>query len=190
MICAGLAVVGRVVLQHGREPESCHAELSEIVEVLAQALKVAAVTQRGLRAVHLIGVEALDLKVLAARCEAVGHEHVEHVGVGEALTVFALHVASLQLIVDVGLVLARLEAELHGAGLRVLDVHVDKQIVGTVETHERVDLHAGIVGRHLGRADVLAIHHQLNRRVLHSHIPVGGFYAVNFLCCVHSECSS
>ena len=187
VICTALAVVGRVVLKHRREPQRRDAKLVEVVEVLAYAFEVAAVTQRRLLAVHGVSVQALHFKILSARRKSVGHEHVQHVGVGEAHVVFALHVARLQLVLHVCLALARTEQQVHCARLSILHVHVHQQIVRRVETHERVDAHARIVGRHLSSAHVLAVNHQLHLRILHAYEPVCRFDAVYLLCCIHRK---
>ena len=76
--------VGRVVLQHWRKPQGSNAELVEVVEVLADALEVTTMAQRRLRAILAIGVHAFNLcGVVGTLCKAVGHEHIEHVGIGE-----------------------------------------------------------------------------------------------------------
>ena len=49
-------LVGGVVLQHGRKPQGCNAQLVEVIQVLANAFQVAPVAQAGLRAVHAIRV--------------------------------------------------------------------------------------------------------------------------------------
>ena len=203
VVGGGIAVVGgeavflirRVVLQHGREPEGCHAEFLEVVEVLDDAVEVAAVAQAGFRAVFDVGAHAFDLLgMVGTLCKTVGHEHVEHVGIGEADTLFALHLTGFQLIGHLhalrALDGATLEGELHRAGLGLAEVHVDEQVVGGVEAHEAVDGDTGVVGGDiLHIADALSIDHQLHLGILHPHIPVGGLNPVNhcFFCCTHRQ---
>ena len=106
VIGRGIAVVGRVdalvgpvVLQHRCEPQGRHAKLLEVVEMLAYASQVAAVSQRRFRAVAGLVAHAFDDIVLrVAVGEAVGHEEVEHVGVAESLMVLTTHGTLLELI--------------------------------------------------------------------------------------------
>ena len=154
--------------------------------MLAYALQVAAVAQTGLRAVVLIGRHTLDLVVVgAAAGKAVGHEHVEHVGIGETAVGLAGHFADFQFEGLLEGLAAHAELELHGAGLRTGEVEIDEQVVGRLKPHDAVYGHAGIVGGHFGRADALSVDHQLQRGVFHAGKPVGRFYSVYFGCCVH-----
>ena len=151
--------------------------------MLADAVQVAAVAQRGLCAVFLIGAHTLHLRVMTGTLgKTVGHQHVEHIGVSEALTLVAAHLAGLQQIRH--LLLAKLQC--HRARLGTTQVKIKQQVVRGVEAHDAVDNNTGIVGGHaLHIADAVAIDHQLHRRVLHSHVPVSRFNSVNhcFLSC-------
>ena len=123
VVCARAVAVGRVVLKHGGEPQRRNAKLLEVVEVAAYALQVASVAQAGLRAVCLVCVQALDVVVLrVAVGKTVGHEHVEHVGIGEAHTLLAALFARLQFVLNLLCRLAVLELESHLAGLCALEV--------------------------------------------------------------------
>ena len=126
--------------------------------------------------------------------ETVGHQHVEHVGVGESHALVAAHLAGLQLIQHhlafLSLHRSSFKSERHRTRLGVLQVHVDKQVIRRVEAHEAVDADAGIVGRHLGHVtDALSIDHQLHLRILHPHVPVGRLYPVNhcLFCSTHCQ---
>ena len=67
--------------------------------MLTDAVQVATMTQRRLRTVFLISPHSLDLRIVALSLgKAVGHQHVEHVGIGEAHALVATHLALLQLI--------------------------------------------------------------------------------------------
>ena len=183
------AVVGRVVLEYGGEPQGGHAQVGEVVEMLAYAFEVAAVTQTGLGAVDGVGIEPLDGAAVGMSAgEAVGHEHIQHIGIGEAVAVFAALVALPEFVAHVSLSGLRTEAERHRTGLGLPHVEVDKEVVGTIESHQRVDTRSGIVGRDLGRADVLAVDHELQGGVFHACIPVGRFDTVYFLGCSGSQC--
>ena len=180
------AIGGTVVLKYGREPQCRHPKLLEIVEMLAYALKVAPVTERRLRAVAQMVAHAFHHVVFrVAVGKAVGHEQIEHVGIGEALVVFAAHLPCLEGILHGLLHALAAEFEVHCTGLRIFHVHVYEQIVGAVEAHQTVYPHSGIVGGDVGCAYVFAVDHQLHLRVLHANEPVGGFDAVNLVCCVH-----
>ena len=138
VICGEGAVVGRVILQHGREPEGSDAELVEVVEMLANAFEVASVTQRGLFAVLFVFVQPLDFcGVVRALCEAVGHKHIKDVGAVESDAFVACFLAFAELVLDYGLVVASGAAEGNGqfACLHALEVEIDKEVVGRVEPH-------------------------------------------------------
>ena len=112
------AVVGRIVFKHGGEPQGGDTQLFEIVEVLAYAFEVAAMSQTRLRAVVLVGIHPLDLVVVGAPGgKAVGHEHIQYVGIGEAHALVALFLACLELVVHLGFLFAVGKVEGHGAGL-------------------------------------------------------------------------
>ena len=171
--------VGRVVLQHGREPQGGDAELGEVVEVLSDAFEVAAVAQRRLGAVFAIGVHPLDLRgMVFTLCEAVGHQQIEYIGVGESLALVACHVALFQFVGDGGVLVALCEGQRQRAGLAAFHVQIDQQVVRRVEAHDGVDFRA--VGLNFGLADALAIDHQLQRRVFQARVPVGGVDAGDF----------
>ena len=173
------AIAGAVVLEYGCEPQRRDAKLGEIVEVLAYTLKVATVAQARSRAVAGLVAHILEGVVVGiAIGKAVGHEHIEHILIGEAHALVARHSALLQLVLHLLRLLALLEGERHFACLRALKVEVDEEIVGRVETRDGVDAHSGIVDLYGGIAHVLAIYHQLERGILHADIPVGGFDAV------------
>ena len=186
MIGAEAIVVGRVVLEHRCEPQRRHAEFHEIVEVLAQSLQVTAMAQTGLATVYHIVIHALDLVVgIAATGEAVGHEHIEHVGIGETLALVTGFLPLLEFVTHALFLFADIEIERHHSWLRALEVEIDEQVVGTVEPHQTVDSHSAVVGRHLCLTDAAAINHELQTGVLHAGKPVGGFYVVDFKGCAH-----
>ena len=195
IVCSGVAMVrrvgaiaGAVVLQNGRKPQRRHAKVCEVVEVLAYSLKVAAMTQTRSRAVTGLVAHCLEGVVLGiAVGEAVGHEHVKHILIGESHALVARHSAVFQFVPHLLSLLALLEAERHLARLRALKVEIEEEIVGRVETCDRVDAHSGIVDLHVRVTHVLAVNHQLERRVLHAYIPVGGFDAVHLYCCIQAH---
>ena len=191
VVGAEAVVVGRIVLKDRGEPQCGDSQLVEVVEVLAYAFEVAAVTQGGLRTVVHVGVESFQLVVVSTSGgETVGHEHVEHVGIGESHALVACHLARLELVVDSGLGSLRRELQFHGARLCVAQVEVDQQIVRRVKPNQTVNLNARVVGGDaFNVSDALSVDHQLHRRVLQPHEPVGGIYPLNhiFLCCTHCQ---
>ena len=107
-------VVGPVVLKNRREPQGGDAEVGEVVEVLLDAGEITAVAQAWLGAFADLVAHALDHVVLrVAVGEAVWHEQVEYVGVGEALVVLATHGAVLERVAH----LLAVEVECHLSGL-------------------------------------------------------------------------
>ena len=175
--------VGRIVLQHGSEPQGGHAQLGEVVQMLADALDVAAVAQAGLRPVVLVGFHASNLVVgRIAVGKAVGHEHIEHIGDAEAHALVTAHLAGEQLVFHFFLAAALLEGHFHRAGLGITGIQVDEQVVGRIQAYQAVDGHACIVDGHFGITDALAIDHELHTGVFQAHIPVGWLNAVHLNC--------
>ena len=185
--------IGGIVLQHRRKPQRRHTEFREVVEVFADTVQVTAMTQRRLGAVFLIVSHTLDLRIMTGSlCKAVGHQHIEHIGIGETHTLVATHLPLFQPIVVSQLLtpslLLSFKYQGHCARLGVLQVHIDEQIVWRVEAHKAVNPDTRIISCHTGDvADALAIHHQLHSGVLHPHVPVGGLNTVNhwFFSCTH-----
>ena len=69
--------------------------------MLTDAVEVAAMTQAGLRAILFITTHALHLRIVASTlCKTVGHEHIEHIGIGETHALVATHLTGLELIHD------------------------------------------------------------------------------------------
>ena len=77
MIRAVQTGIGCVVFQYRGKPKGGHAQLGEVIQMLANAFEVAAVAQAGLRTVYGIGVETFNPVVFGiARCKPVGHQHI------------------------------------------------------------------------------------------------------------------
>ena len=186
-VISGIAIlgVGRVILENGCEPEGSDTEFLEVIEVFADAVEIAAMTETGFRAVLYVGAHASHLgRMIGTLCKTVGHQHVEHVGIGEAHALLASLLAGLQLIGNLRLA----EVEGHCAGLGITEIHVDEQVVRRIEAHETIDGDTRIIGGDGGHiTDIGAIDHQLHRGVLHPHVPVGrldvGYYFLP--CCIH-----
>ena len=158
--------------------------------MLANALHVASVSQAWRRAVARLVAHGLEgVVVWVAIGKSVGHEHVEHIGVGESHALVARHVAVFQQVFHLLGLLALLEAQRHLARLGPFEVEVDEEIVGRVEACDRIDAHPRVAHFHVGAAHILAVHHQLQRGVFHAYIPVGGLNAVDPHRCVHAHCT-
>ena len=154
----------RVILKHRSKPQCSHAKIVKIVKMLTNSLQVTAMAVAGLIAVAHLAAHALDAVVgRIAVGKTVGHEHVEHVGIGESHATVTAHLASLEIIFHLHCQLTHREIKFHGARLSSCNVEVNEQVVRTVETHYRVDFHSGIVGLHLSITDILPIHHELHR---------------------------
>ena len=174
MIGTIAVTVGRVVLQDRREPQGCHAQLIEIIEVLADALEVAAMPEIGVGTVALVAVHRDELVVLhRAGGKAVGHQLVEHIGAGETDALLTALLTLFQLVSNPFPV----NSQHHLASLCIGDVQIDQQIVGTVETDYRIDSDARIVCSDCSITYIFPIEHQLQRRVLQTYIPVCRLYA-------------
>ena len=117
-------------------------------------------------------------------CKTVWHEHVEHIGIGEAHPLLALFLSGFELIRHLCLA----EVEGHGTGLCIAEVQIDEQVIGGVKSYQTVDGDARVIGGDTGHvADPLTIDHQLHLWILHTHVPVGRFDLVDhiLLCCTH-----
>ena len=179
------ALVGPVVLKNGSEPKSRDAKLLEIVEMLAYALKVAAMSERRLRAIAQLVAHAFHHVVFRiAVGETVGHEQIEHVGIGEALTCLACLLTLLELIFN----LLPVEPQRHLASFGVLEVEINEKIVGRVEAYHGVDLCPWIISSDVAHvAYTLAIEHYLERRVFHAREPIDGINTQGCGCVHHGH---
>ena len=124
----GVAVVrtaGHVVLLRGVEPDGGHAQVGDVVQVLFDALQVAAVAGILLGAVHLGLQHPLDHVVRRVTVgEAVGHDEVEHVLGRETLYVLAAACALLQGVRHGGGLLALLQDDVKGLRCGLGEVYV------------------------------------------------------------------
>ena len=180
-----LFVVGRVVFENRSKPKSRHTQLVEIVEMLAYALKVATMSETRLGTVLHIVAHPLDsLVMMRALCEAVGHEHIQDVGIGEPNALFPTLLTFSEFVSYLLLV----EFQGHRARLSPTEVEVYQQVIGRVKAYYAINHHTGIVGSdilHLG--NILAIYHQLKRWIFHASIPVGRIYTINLSSRTHSH---
>ena len=144
--------------------------------MLADALQVAAMPQVGIGAVALVAVHRDKLVVLhRPRGETIGHQLVEHIGAGKTDALLAALLALLQLITDS----LSVNPQHHLARLRLGHIQIDQQIIGAIQANERVEGNTRIVHRDTSVAHILSINHQLQRGILHAHIPVRGLNAIH-----------
>ena len=150
--------------------------------MLSYAFNVSTVSQAGLRAVVGIGLHASNLIVCRiAISKAVGHKHIEHIGVGEAYAVTSCFFATEKFVLYRFLGLAQFEVQVNSARLGTIGIHVDEQVVGRVQTYQAINCHAGILCGNFGIANSLAINHELYRwySAIKSRVPVRRLNAVH-----------
>ena len=97
----------------------------------------------------------------AARCKAVGHEHVKHVGIGKSHAFFTLLIARFKLVVHNGFLLSLREHQWHIARLGITNVEVNQEVIGAIHTLDASYFHTRVGGGNIGIAYALAINHQL-----------------------------
>ena len=129
-------------------------------------------------------VEALEVDVLVVEAlgEAVGHEQVEHVAGVESAVVLGRAVAGLELIVERALAAVEGVANLHlaGFGLR-RDGEIEELVVFRIEGDLAVELDAGVVEFEAGVGDAGGIDGELECVVGHTDPPERGFDRDGFL---------
>ena len=137
------------------------------------------------RAVTLVAVHRCQLVVLhRAGGKAVGHQLIEHISAGKTDALIATLLGLLQLILDP----LPVNFQDYLTCLGIGHIQIDQQIVGTVESHQRVNPHSRIVHRDLCVTYIFPIDHQLQRRILHPHIPVRRLNVI-YLRCMHNTCN-
>ncbi len=171
---------GHVVLEDGRDPEGRHAQVVDVVEVLADAGEVPAVARVGVGAVDPLQKAGDRVVFGGAVCEPVRHEEVDHVLTGEALGVRAGAAGpELKVAGERSLVVAEAEGDRAGRG-RVADAEANEKVVGVLDLRHPVQRHAGASPNlHSRRGEVLAVDHQLDGRPLHVDPPEGRVDAVD-----------
>ena len=201
VIGAGVAVVGLarlVVQQQGRAPNGRRTQVGDIVQVVDDALDVAAVAGHRVLAVHLVGRggdrpgDGRAVVVLAAlpgrvvieegRGETVGHDKVDHVRRREAGTVGAPFLAFADQVGILDLLLTVFYDQIVGAGGSIgLDFHIHEQVIRTGGLVRRFcdDALAALDADFLA-ADFFSLHHQLQRG-FHPRPPAEGFHTRHFL---------
>ena len=182
IIGGGVAVVRtarHIVFEHGAAPYGRHTQRVDVVEMVADALDIAAVARGRLRAVcfGIVGKLSIGGNGVFSLGKAVGHEEVEHIGGIEALIVLPFAVARQQRIIYGGLTAVEAESYRHLSrpGVRC-DSEVEELVVGAVEFHLFGQRDAGIIGAHFGIADAGSRHHNLECVVVHSHPPAWRLY--------------
>ena len=191
MIGTVLAIIRTVILQDRSKPQGGYAQLVEIIQMLADSLQVATMTKTWCRAVAGLVTHVLECIVLQiAIGKAVGHQHVEHILVRETDALVTRHLTVLQHILHLLRLLALLEVERHLSCLGTIEIEIHQEIVRRIEAGDAIHLHTRIIHRNIGILDILSIHHQLERGILHAHIPVGRFNAAYVDCRIHTYCAT
>ena len=89
--------------------------------MLTDTIQVAPMSQTGFGTVLLIGAHSLYLRVMPGTlCETVGHEHIEHIGIGETYSLLTSLLSCLELVSHLRLV----ESQGHGSWLCSLQVEI------------------------------------------------------------------
>ena len=191
MIGALRAVVGRVILQNRCKPQGSYTQFFEVIEMLTYSFQVATMAQTRLCTVVPVSLHALDLVIVCAtRGKAVGHQHVEYIGIAEALAVFTFHFAGFQFIFDLLLRLSLSEVQDHLAGLGTFQIHVYQQVVGTVQSYETVNFDTWVIGCYICCLDAFSVNHELQAGIFHAGKPVARFNLVYLYSCIHTQCSA
>ena len=191
MIGTVLAIIRTIILQNRSKPQGSYAQLAEIIQVLTDSLQVTTMTKTRCRAVAGLVTHVLECIVLQiAIGKTVRHQHVEHILVREADALVPRHLAVLQHILHLLRLLALLEIEGHLSCLGTIEVEIHQEVVRRIETGDAIHLHTRIIYRNIGILDILAIHHQLERSILHAHIPVGRFNAAYVHRRIHTYCAT
>ena len=127
--------------------------------MLTNTVEVATMTKTRFTAVFYILAHTFDLFwVIGSLCKTIRHEHIQHVGIGEAHSLVTAHLPLLQLVRHFRLV----EAQHHVTSLCPFQVKIQQQVVRRVEPHHTVNAHTGIIGRNILHVpDILSIDHQL-----------------------------
>ena len=156
--------------------------------MFANALQVAPMSQTGLRAVANIVVHAFYLVVLGVAVgKSIGHEHVQHISIGESHALVATHLTLLQLVFHLFCFLSLGERQRDSAWLGILQVEVSQQIMCVGHLYHAVYLHASITGGYLSAVQVVAVHHELQTRILHPNKPIGCVNAINLYLRIRCE---
>ena len=166
IVGAGIAVVGAmagVVPQQRGAPESRSAQIGNVIQMVDNALQVAAVAAHGLLPVGLfvrIG-RRVDGRVSIGK--TVGDDEVDQVGGSEAPPLGASFGPLVNLVGIAYGDAVFLENEGIGARLGLgINLQVDEEVIGTVGLVQGLDGHAGgSFQGDIGLADVLSVYQQL-----------------------------
>ena len=185
IVGTGVAVVGiglLVVEEQRRRPDGRGAQAGNVVEVVDDALDVAAVGAAEILRRRFFGRFLHRVVLLVAVGEAVGHQQVDHVGRAEGRPFGGAFAALGQFVVEVELTaVGRHHVERVGTGSQPrADLHLDEQVVRVVGRGDLADRQSldGSVDRHVRAGDVVAVEHQLQVGV-HTDPPAGRFDPVD-----------
>ena len=194
IVRAGIAVVGLpglVVQQQRRAPDGRGAQVFHIVQMVYDALQVAAVTGHGIGTVHLVrqlghrpryqGAVFIGLFRHRGAGKTVRHDKVHHIGRGEAFPLGASLLPGLdQVGIADGLPFAGKE-EIIGPGPgRCIHLHIHEDEVGVVGLVHLLDTEALSGDGDVTGRDIRSLHHQLQAG-FHPRPPAQGFHPAYFL---------
>ena len=166
---AVVRVGGHIVFEQRIDPHACNAEVFQVVNVVADALDVAAVSSVGVGIVGLFQHSRHIVVVGVAVGKTVGHKHIEQVLVRKTTAALC---ALLDFVGNCGLALFRravLQENFKFFGLT--DLEIQEQIIAV--SHALLAHEGGVSGVDcsLVTTDVVAINEQLQAIVLETRIP-------------------
>jgi len=159
-----VAEPGLVILQQRRGPKLREAEVTDVVQVIDDALDVAAVAREAIGPIDLVvGIARHDIVLNVAVGEAVGHYQVDRIGGGEAAPVGGTGSTGAQREFAPRHFVAGAQepdGKVAGAGVRI-NAQVDEQVVRIVHALGAQQPHSGVVELRRERCHMIAVHQQL-----------------------------
>ena len=211
VVGASIAVVTLPVLiiqEERRAPDGRSAQVGHIVQVVDDALEVAAVAGHGILAVHGVGqlgnlplhgrsvIVGRDYGAIAglvggiAVGKAVRHDKVYHIGRSEAFPLGTPLAAGLYAvgILEPAAVFPLEEEIMDGSRGGRAHLHVHKHEVGAVGGMYLLDFEVFTARRNLRKSDIGALHHELEVG-FHAGPPEQGFYPLDVVGrCIRNRC--
>ena len=200
IIGSGIAVIaaaGHVVFQHRAQPYGCYAQRVDVVQMVAYAAHVSAVSRVGFVALgrHRIFQNVhVDILVVQALGKAVGHKQIQHIAGIEATVFRGGTVALLKLVGHCRLTSVEGITQLHITGFGIgCNGQIQQFVVGAVEAELLQQLHSGIIHREVRTGNIVARKHNLQSIIGHSCPPVRRLYIRNHIrrrfCATNRKCA-
>ena len=130
--------------------------------MLTDSLQVTSMAKARSRAVTSLVTHRLEGIILRiAIGEAVRHQHIEYVLIGEPDALVTRHLTILQEIFYFLGLLALLEVQGHFTSLSTIEIEIYQEIVRRIQSCDRIDANARLLNINIGISHILSIHHQL-----------------------------